>query len=291
MSEDGGGKKRPIIIKRKKGGGGDGHHGGAWKVAYADFVTAMMAFFLLMWLLNATSEEQKKGLADYFDDRIPLVRQSGGGDGAFKGDSMVSNQDLARAGGGVATEEAGRASGKGTKDSDRSGPSDEPPPEKVAEAKAFAALEQAFDSLSGESDVTDRMLSHVRTRTTEDGLVIDVFDTEDAPLFDPGTDRPTPTLEALASVVASVAALVKNPVAITGHTDAAIVGGTGDAGDWRLSSDRALATRGLLVGAGLDGGRIAEVTGRAATRPLSDDPLDPRNRRIEITLLRIHGNR
>ena len=71
----------PIIIKRKKGGGEEGHHGGAWKVAYADFVTAMMAFFLLMWLLNATSEEQRKGLADYFDPSIPLSRNSAGGSG------------------------------------------------------------------------------------------------------------------------------------------------------------------------------------------------------------------
>ena len=86
---------RPIIIKKKKAGGGDGHHGGAWKVAYADFVTAMMAFFLLMWLLNATSEEQRKGLADFFDPSLPISRVSAGGAGMLNGDTMFSEDGAA----------------------------------------------------------------------------------------------------------------------------------------------------------------------------------------------------
>ena len=84
----------PVIIKRKKVVKGGGHHGGAWKVAYADFVTAMMAFFMLMWLLNATTEQQRKGLADYFSPTIPIVRISGGGNGAFGGDSIFSEMTL-----------------------------------------------------------------------------------------------------------------------------------------------------------------------------------------------------
>ena len=87
---------RPIIIKRKKVVGGDGHHGGAWKVAYADFVTAMMAFFMLMWLLNATSEQQRAGLADYFTPTITINRSSGGGEGLLNGDSALSQDILAQ---------------------------------------------------------------------------------------------------------------------------------------------------------------------------------------------------
>src|SRR6056297_3207950 len=88
----------PIIIKRKKVTAGDGHHGGAWKVAYADFVSAMMAFFLLMWLLNATTEKQRKGLADHFSPTIPINRASGGGDGALGGDSIFTEETLAQSG-------------------------------------------------------------------------------------------------------------------------------------------------------------------------------------------------
>jgi len=92
----------PIIIKRKKVVGGGGHHGGAWKVAYADFVTAMMAFFLLMWLLNATTEQQRKGLADYFSPTIPVNRISGGGEGLFGGTSLMSDDTMVQDGTGQA---------------------------------------------------------------------------------------------------------------------------------------------------------------------------------------------
>ena len=97
MSDD---AQRPIIIKRKKVIAGGGHHGGAWKVAYADFVTVMMAFFMLMWLLNATTETQRKGLADYFSPTIAVARVSGGGDGAFSGDSLMSEATLSQSGSG-----------------------------------------------------------------------------------------------------------------------------------------------------------------------------------------------
>ena len=91
----------PIVIKRKKVIAGDGHHGGAWKVAYADFVTAMMAFFMLMWLLNATTEQQRKGIADYFSPTIPINRVSGGGSGAFGGDNIFTKESLAQSGTGI----------------------------------------------------------------------------------------------------------------------------------------------------------------------------------------------
>ena len=102
----------PIIIKKKKVIAGDGHHGGAWKVAYADFVTAMMAFFLLMWLLNATTEKQRKGIADYFNPTIPVNRISGGGEGAFGGDSVFTEETLAQNGTGASTSDSVKSKSK-----------------------------------------------------------------------------------------------------------------------------------------------------------------------------------
>ncbi len=293
MAEDLVNKKRPLIVKRKKVVGGEGHHGGAWKVAYADFVTAMMAFFLLMWLLNATTEDQRKGLADYFDSQVPIARMSGGGRDIFSGDSMTAAEDLAESGGGVTQNSDGTASGRGEMDDDREGEARVPDPAAVAsepgavaEAQAFTEVEDVLASLSGESATADAVLSHVRTRQTPDGLVIDIFDREGAPLFTRGSAEPTPMLRALVDVVASVAALTTNAVSIAGHTDATPFDVGGEDGNWRLSSERAEATRRLLVGAGLEAERIAEVAGRAATEPMVDDPRDPRNRRVAITLLR-----
>ncbi|SDZ78646.1 flagellar motor protein MotB [Rubrimonas cliftonensis] len=285
---------RPIIKKKKKVMGG-GHHGGAWKVAYADFVTAMMAFFLLMWLLNATSEEQREGLAEYFVQRIPISPVSGGGDGALKGDSLEAMGAKAASGRGAANarEDLDETS---SSVSSNDGPSEKPAEtdgveqrdaaEGAAGEKAFSDIESAFESLSGESDVADTMLRHIRTRTTPEGLVIEVFDTEGETLFTAGSSEPTPMLRALLGMVASVAKLVDNDVAITGHTDSSPFVVNGDDGNWRLSSDRANGARRALLAEGLDPGRISEVSGKAGTQPLVDDPEDPRNRRVEITLLR-----
>ncbi len=147
----------PVIIKRKKVVGGGGHHGGAWKVAYADFVTAMMAFFLLMWLLNATTEKQRKGLSDYFNPTIPVNRVSGGGDGAFGGESMFSENTKVKAGSG------GTADGEGGS----SGASEE------ADADAGTAelreVEKALLDRGGESRTMEQLLRHVVTRVTTRG--------------------------------------------------------------------------------------------------------------------------
>ena len=277
--------KRPIIIKRRKTGGGHAHHGGAWKVAYADFVTAMMAFFLMMWLLNATTEQQKKGLADYFDSRVPISRVSGGGTSAFGGDSLTSAEELAESGGGVAARMAGRAATIGDADNDPRGGARAA--EAAAESQRLDQVQKTIESLGGESDAADEMLSHVRTRVTDEGLVIDVFDTEGAPLFEADGATPTPTLRALAGVVAEVARLVTNRVAVSGHVGpvADPDAGAMDAA-WRLSAERAQVARRLLAQAGMDDARFSEVAGRADTAPISQAPEDPRNRRVQITLIR-----
>ena len=272
------------IIKKKKVSGGEGHHGGAWKVAYADFMTAMMAFFLLMWLLNATSEEQKKGLAEYFDPKIPIARISGGGAGAFGGDSVFSEETLAQSGQGadaLASTEAEQARGdSGTADGADTG---ETPGEA---ADPLEQVSKVFKGMRGESDVADGLLRHIRTRVTDEGLVIELFDTAEHPLFESGTAELTPRMTALLTMVGQVASLLENEVAIAGHTDSAPFRAAGY-GNWELSSDRAQAARRTLTGAGMPADRIARVVGKA-DRDLAvpDNPMDPRNRRITVTILR-----
>ena len=274
---------RPIIIKRKKGGGEHGHHGGAWKVAYADFVTAMMAFFLMMWLLNATTDDQRRGLADYFDSRIPISRVSGGGDNAFKGDSLSKAQELAEAGGGVAPRPIGRSATVGEVENDPKG--GDQAAAAAAESQQFETVQQTIQSIGGESDVADAILSHVRTRVTDEGLVIELLDSAEMPLFAPGGAEPTPMMRALAGVVAEVTRLVSNDVAIAGHVAPPSDPGAEEAA-WRLSTERAQQARRLLAETGMAADRVREVAGRAGLAPRSDDPADPSNQRVEITLLR-----
>jgi chemotaxis protein MotB len=278
----------PIIIKKVKKVQGGGHHGGAWKVAYADFVTAMMAFFLLLWLLSTTSEEQKEGIADYFDQRIPVMVNTGGGESVFNGDSVTASQSRSTSGkaDNSGSDNPADKSAEAAAQSDKAGEG-ETGATGAKDAEMLEAIQQAFRALSGESEAADEMLRHIRTRVTPEGLVIDVFDVEDSPLFAPGTAQPTDKLRGLLAMVASVAELVTNAVSVTGHTDAgAPAADAADDANWPLSSDRAHAARRLMVGSGLDAGRVRSVAGRAATEPMIADAADPRNRRIEITLLR-----
>lgn len=269
------------IIKRKKVSGGDGHHGGAWKVAYADFVTAMMAFFLLMWLLNATSEEQKAGLAEYFDPKVPIARLSGGGTGAFGGDSMMSEDTMAQNG-------TGASKSTPSQNEQAKGDTGAAPDAQSADgvADALTALDNMFRGMSGDSDQANALLQHIRTKVTDEGLVIELFDSKDQPLFENGSARPTAQMRALLKMVGQVASLVTNNIAIDGHTDSQGFKG-GDYTNWELSTDRALTARRALVDAGLGAERVSRVVGKADRDPSdAENPSKPRNRRVEIILLR-----
>jgi chemotaxis protein MotB len=268
------GNARPII-KRKKIVKGDGHHGGAWKVAYADFVTAMMAFFMLMWLLGSTNENQRKGLADYFAPTIAINRVSGGGDGAFGGDSVFSEESLSRSGtgAGLAQPTSERAA-RGQSGQDA---------EAQAEA-ALAAVEEALLGLSGESVVRDLVRRHIVTRLSDEGLVIELFDTETSALFLPD-DTPRLELRILIPPIVAALALVENPIAVEAHVAAPAADGTAPT-TWRRSVDRGSAARTLLEGGGLAPHRIARLTGFADRRPVASDPAAVRNNRIEIVVLR-----
>ncbi len=269
----------PVIIKRKKVIQGGGHHGGAWKVAYADFVTAMMAFFMLMWLLNATTEKQRKGIADYFNPTIPVNRVSGGGDGAFGGDSVFTEQTLARNGmGGSAAnpaEGAASESAPAKMNSDAGQGKDE----------SLEEVANALAAKGGESMTMERLMRHVVTRVTDEGLVIEIFDLDDVPLFDGETAAPTETLRNIAALMADVLTITTNAISVDGFTKSYPITLI-DNPVWSLSSDRAQTMREMMQEAGMPGPRFARITGHADRQPVTDNSAATRNNRLEIVLLR-----
>jgi len=270
-------EQAPVIIKKVKKVSGDGHHGGAWKVAYADFVTAMMAFFLLMWLLNATTEKQRKGIADYFSPTIPITRVSGGGSGSFGGDSVLSDESLSQTGtGGVPRDPATSKDGN---QADSSGDSGEKETAKLKE------VEEMLLSRSGESMTSDQLRRHVVTRVTDEGLLVEIFALDHAPLFHAGTTTPAPILEEILITIAEVFDLAKNGVAIEGHvaTQPVVVA---ENTAWQLSSGRADAVRRLYESLGESPNKVQRVTGHADHEPVTPNPMAARNNRIELILLR-----
>ncbi|WP_417726579.1 flagellar motor protein MotB [Roseovarius sp.] len=269
----------PVIIKRKKVVGGGGHHGGAWKVAYADFVTAMMAFFLLMWLLNATTEQQRKGISDYFSPTVPISRISGGGDGAFGGDSVFSDDVLPQNGTGASLRSAPISRQvKGAMGVIAQGTLS-------ADAEAFSEIDDMLSGRSGESLVADERLRHILTRVTDEGLVIEIFDLPGAPLFEGDQDVPTPLLEDISALLSGAANLVTNHVALAGHTRAVPITLVKNP-VWDLSSARANQFRRMLEAAGLAAKRMRRITGHADRTPAVPDPMALRNNRLEMILLR-----
>lgn len=273
----------PIIIKRKKVIQGGGHHGGAWKVAYADFVTAMMAFFMLMWLLGATTEKQRKGIADYFNPTIPIVRASGGGNGSFGGDSVFSENTLAQNGTGAgqsrATAERQASGNMGLDASDT---------DVVAEGQAQRELEEVQRRLlaaGGEAMFTELIRRHIVTRVSDEGLVVELFDLENAPIFEPGTAIPTPLLGQILPGIIQVFDLVINDVAIQSHASAQPVVRR-DTLLWDITAARADTVRRLMQDTGFSAARLQRITGYADRRPVTVDPMAVRNNRVEIILLR-----
>ncbi|MEM6914020.1 MAG: flagellar motor protein MotB [Pseudomonadota bacterium] len=244
--------EQPLIIKRKKIFAADGHHGGAWKVAYADFVTAMMAFFLLMWLLNATTEEQRKGLADFFDPTIPVSAVSGGGTDLLNGDSIFSSDTLASDGHGGLGENM-----------DLTG--------EIIEQLTMSLKEH----ISSEQ---------VRLTMSPEGIVIDLMDTYDVAVFDLGKAVKTEKLAEIIAAVSPVLTVSDRMLKIVGHTDDLKYRGT-DYTNWELSADRANAARRLAIEMGVPERAFFEVSGQADRLPITTDGSAPQNRRISIIML------
>lgn len=269
----------PVIIKRKKVIVGGGHHGGAWKVAYADFVTAMMAFFMLMWLLGATTEKQRKGIADYFNPTIPINRVSGGGDGAFGGDSIFSDKSLSKNGTGQSAATPGDEQKSGGQGGTTAGQ------DRATEDADLKRLQSALDGKGGESQTMQSLLSHVVTKVTDEGLVIEMFDTEGSPLFDADSAAPTDTLRGIATLLSDVLGQAQNKIAVDGYVHAYPVMLVSNP-TWDLSSSRAQVVRQLLENAGLLSSRISRISGHADRKPVTADPTALRNNRVEVILLR-----
>ncbi|MGX9355998.1 flagellar motor protein MotB [Roseobacteraceae bacterium S113] len=269
----------PVIIKRKKVVGGDGHHGGAWKVAYADFVTAMMAFFMLMWLLNATTETQRKGLADYFSPTIPVNRVSGGGDGAFGGDSVFTEETLPRNGSGATAEnptEAQQARGDLGLSEEGGGSGD-------GDAE-LREIEEALMGRGGESFVADEEMKHIVTRVTDEGLLVELRELEDSLLFD-DQDQPNNRMRRLLRMIGETTKVFTNQIAVEGHVPAnPIVIAEDDS--WERSAQRAQTIRLFLKEDGVDVARFSRITGHADREPAVENRMDVQNSRVEIIFLR-----
>jgi len=281
MAGNAGDNVRPIIIKKKKIIAG-GHHGGAWKVAYADFVTAMMAFFLLMWLLNATSEEQRQGIAAYFNPGIPIFAEDGGGAGMFGGETVYSEDTQTDVLSGTVGEQAEDVSGQ---DGSTGTSSENPSGEGEVSDAQFAEVENMFRGNTGESWVEDPLLQHVSTNVTDEGLIIDVFDLPDSPLYEPGSNQPTLKMFALLEMISRVFGTVTNEIAITGHIDIEPELEGGPDG-FALTGGRALIANAVMVEHGVDAARFERLTGASDREPVGEDAPAYRNRRLEITLLR-----
>ncbi|GAB5455956.1 MAG: flagellar motor protein MotB [Henriciella sp.] len=275
MAADGASGLAPIIIKKKKKVVGGGHHGGAWKVAYADFVTAMMAFFLLMWLLNATTEEQRKGIADYFNPTIPVSRISGGGSDGLNGSSIFTEQTYAQKGTGATRDAtAGSPSTSKTGEPDETG---------MAQADA-QIVEQLQLAISQEAPLLNE---HIQVKLSPEGIVMELVDSDDVPLFPRGGSIATPLLTDLIQTVTQSFDSFGNSVKVVGHTDSAVFRNGNGFDNWDLSTERANVARRLMMESGFPAARIQEVSGRADTDLLvKDDPYAAQNRRISITLLK-----
>jgi chemotaxis protein MotB len=289
------GNERPIIIKKVKKVIGGGHHGGAWKVAYADFVTAMMAFFLLMWLINTTSPEQKRGIADYFAP-ASVSRSTQGSDGLLGGTAF--QEDGARASGSnrpiLENQQAeaqerrkrGGSDGEGKGGSAASADAVASALARRSEGAEFqsaeASLRQALQDMPDMAELS----KHLIVDTTPEGLRIQIIDQEGRAMFNGASAEPLPRTQRLLEAVAKVIQELPNRISISGHTDSVQPSRPGYT-NWDLSSDRANAARRLLAADGVDNDRIYQVTGKSSEEPLyPDDPDQPANRRISIVLLR-----
>jgi len=287
---------RPIMIKRIKKVMAGGHHGGAWKVAYADFVTAMMAFFLLMWLINTTSPQQKRGIADYFAPASVSQSTSGSGgimSGTALGDEGVKSNGSASVIENLAPEappnvkDNGQNSNKvGATDldtaSDQALKAEMQKREDAALQSAAESLRQAMQDMPELAELSKQVLID----QTPEGLRIQLVDQEGRSMFDPGSAKPNPRAQILLRAVAKIAQRLPNRITIAGHTSAN-ADGTKSQSDWALSSARADASRQVMQDAGIDPDRVYQVSGKAASDPLfPDDPTLPGNRRIAIVLLR-----
>ncbi|MCB1906370.1 MAG: flagellar motor protein MotB [Rhodocyclaceae bacterium] len=292
MSDD---TQQPIVVKRIKKGGG-GAHGGAWKIAYADFVTAMMAFFLLMWLLGSTAQGDLEGIADFFNSPLKVAMDGGSGSGDSSSIIKGGGEDLTRSVGQVRRGEVDAGGGdreqSGTTRNRNTG---EQSPIDEEERRTLERRERArlidlkgqIEALVEASPSLREVRNQLLMELTTEGLRIQIIDEQNRPMFDVASSVLKPYTKELLQVIGRSLNAVPNRISLTGHTDAArYVGGETGFSNWELSSDRANASRRELVAGGLDPGKIIRVVGLADTQPfIEEDPGAAQNRRIAIVVL------
>ena len=290
--------ERPIVVRRVTEEAGHAHHGGAWKVAYADFVTAMMAFFLMLWLISSANQTTLRGLAEYFSDSAMNKGKPGGIGGVLDGITInpevsisvpqspfnmqptlpfrrdqqpeTDSQDLSF------------ASGSG-EDVGADDPQAQHERQKVHEA---AEVTQALrEALRSQADLR-AFAGNLQVLRTPEGVRIQILDQDGSSMFPTGSDEMYPPAKKLLETVAKAVATVPGRISIRGHTDALQFAPGAAYDNWSLSADRANATRRVMLEAGLDAKRLAEIVGRGDAEPfIAENPADPRNRRISIVLL------
>ncbi|WP_291008637.1 flagellar motor protein MotB [Hydrogenophaga sp.] len=270
---------QPIIIKRVKKGGHSAH-GGAWKIAYADFVTAMMAFFLLMWLLGSTSEGDRKGIADYFS--APVKVSLMGGNGTGNSDSILpgGGRDLSKSAGQVDGGDAERAAklmGAQMVKAELS---------RQDRMRLDAMQDKIKDAIKSNPSLSE-FTTQIKLERTPDGLHIQIVDEQNRPMFDTGSALVKPYMRDILRAIGGALADVENRISLAGHTDATPYGsGYRGYSNWELSADRANASRRDLVSGGLPDGKLLRVEGLSSSQLLFPDrPQDPANRRISIVVL------
>ncbi len=290
-----GGDQSLIVKKIKKGG--HAHHGGAWKVAYADFVTAMMAFFLLLWLLNAVTEEQLEGISNYFSPENISMSESGAGGmlgGKVIGETGAMPDTTARPS--VTVDLPPPRAGTGGDEfagekqaaSEETGEEEDAATRQAREEREFQQAEQeirqAIESVPSLKELAKSLL----IENTPEGLRIQIVDQEGLAMFPRGGSEMFPYTRKVLDLVAKVITKMPQKISIAGHTDATrFVGGEAGYTNWELSADRANASRRALIELGVPSDRVSVVVGKAATDPLvANDPENPSNRRISIVLLR-----
>ncbi len=305
-----------IVIKKVVKGGHGGHHGGAWKVAYADFVTAMMAFFLLLWLLNATTEEQKMGISNYFDPTA-ISRSTRSGSGGLLGGTSITKPGALKSAGSppmVSTPQVARPQAEDTEsveadsddpeniesrtgsDADEEGTISQEQLEKLLqqqeaarEAAQFAEAEKLIRKAVDESDDPElkEAAESLQIQSAGEGLRIQLLDQEKVALFPLGSDEMNARTRKLLRKVAEIIKKLPNKIKISGHTDARPFAPGSERTNWDLSADRANASRRVLGEFGVSDDRIEQIVGMADRDPIEpNDPLAAANRRISIVLLR-----
>lgn len=276
MSDD---STRPIVIKRKKVVAG-GSHGGAWKIAYADFVTAMMAFFLLMWLLGSTAKGDLQGIADYFQNPLKVSMQGGSGSGDATSILQGGGKDLTRQSGQV---KKGDVEAAKTTSFSKEAQLEF----RRQERERLESLKASIEKMIASSPQLSQFKKQLLLDITTEGLRIQIVDEQNRPMFDLSSAELKPYTRDILRQIGSALNAVDNRISLAGHTDAAqFSGGEKGFSNWELSANRANASRRELVAGGMDDSKVLRVVGLAQTVLFDkNDPLNSANRRISIVVL------